>query len=83
MASSFLRSALALSVIFSLSMPVVQAADNTRTTDSEPATLFEGYQGVLPCTDCDGIDTRIRLNDDGSFVETDTYLQGRSGQLFA
>lgn len=48
MASSFLRSALALSVIFSLSMPVVQAADNTRTTDSEPATLFEGYQGVLP-----------------------------------
>ncbi|MGL4268745.1 MAG: copper resistance protein NlpE N-terminal domain-containing protein [Plesiomonas sp.] len=83
MASSFLRSALALSVIVSLSIPAVQAADSHPTADSVPATLFEGYQGVLPCTDCDGIDTRIRLNDDGSFVETDTYLQGRSGQLFA
>lgn len=32
------------------------------------------YQGVLPCADCEGIDTTLRLGADGTWQMTMTYL---------
>lgn len=35
------------------------------------------YYGVLPCADCEGIDTRVQLRQDNSFVLTQKYLGRR------
>lgn len=32
------------------------------------------YQGVLPCADCEGINTLFVMNEDGSYVITSEYL---------
>lgn len=37
------------------------------------------YVGVLPCADCDGIETHITLNHDGSYTATQTYLGKEDG----
>lgn len=39
------------------------------------------YRGVLPCADCEGIRTEIRLNADLSYEMTTQYL-GKSTELF-
>lgn len=38
------------------------------------------YKGVLPAADCDGIETTLTLNEDGSFVEKSVYL-GKEGSF--
>lgn len=37
------------------------------------------YEGVLPCADCEGIETTLELKDDETYVLTSTYL-GKSDQ---
>ncbi|OOF18701.1 hypothetical protein BZJ17_15985 [Salinivibrio sp. IB574] len=37
------------------------------------------YQGVVPCADCEGIETSLTLNDDNTYVLTKTYL-GKEGE---
>lgn len=32
------------------------------------------YMGELPCADCEGIETQITLNEDGTFAKKMTYL---------
>ena|SRR5690554_8196743 len=32
------------------------------------------YSGVLPCADCSGMETQLTLNEDHTYVLTDTYL---------
>lgn len=39
------------------------------------------YQGVLPCADCPGIETRVSLQQDGGFERTTRYL-GRDDRVF-
>jgi heat shock protein HslJ len=39
------------------------------------------YQGVLPCADCEGIETRIVLKKDGTFQRSLTYL-GKDDKVF-
>jgi heat shock protein HslJ len=39
------------------------------------------YQGVLPCADCPGIETRVSLQQDGGFERTTRYLD-RGEQVF-
>jgi len=36
------------------------------------------YQGVLPCADCEGIDTSLTLNDDDTFKLQRIYKKGKS-----
>lgn len=58
--------------------PVAIAAD-----DGEPFDL--AWQGVLPCADCAGIRTRLRLwrDDDGQAFELEeTYLGAEGGNVF-
>lgn len=39
------------------------------------------YQGVVPCADCEGIDTTLTLNQDNTYVLSKTYL-GKDGEAF-
>ncbi|WP_430615531.1 copper resistance protein NlpE [Flavobacterium sp. JP2137] len=38
------------------------------------------YKGVLPCADCEGIETVIELKDDNSYVVTTVYLTEKTGE---
>ena len=33
------------------------------------------FSGKLPCADCPGIETKLTLNEDGSFLLDETYLE--------
>lgn len=39
------------------------------------------YKGVLPCADCDGIETVLQINYDGTFLKQTRYL-GKSDKVF-
>lgn len=39
----------------------------------------QSYQGILPCADCGGVDMRLSLAEDGTFVLQETYLATRDG----
>lgn len=55
------------------------------TTDdtSENALDWVGtYQGVLPCASCEGIQTTLTLNQDGSYLLSSTYLGEAPGEVF-
>ena len=41
------------------------------------------FSGKLPCADCPGIETKLTLNDDGSFLLDETYLEKKDGQFNA
>ena len=42
---------------------------------SEMALDFHGvYEGTLPCADCEGIKTKLTINDDNTFVLNSEYL---------
>ncbi|HZH69821.1 MAG TPA: copper resistance protein NlpE [Flavobacteriaceae bacterium] len=42
---------------------------------SQIALDWQGvYKGVLPCADCEGIETEVTLNADGTYVITRLYL---------
>jgi uncharacterized lipoprotein NlpE involved in copper resistance len=40
------------------------------------------YQGVLPCADCEGIETRIELMADNRYVQQARYLGKKDAPLF-
>ena len=50
----------------------------TETPDmhtSEMALDYHGvYEGTLPCADCEGIKTKLAINDDNTFVLNSEYL---------
>lgn len=58
--------------VASTQLPV---GDTTQTSVDWAGT----YKGVLPCADCEGIETEVVLNDDGTFKHTTIYL-GKDGE---
>jgi copper homeostasis protein (lipoprotein) len=57
-----------------------QNPDNAHT--SENALDWAGvYKGVLPCADCEGIQTRLMLSADGNYQLSETYL-GEDSRAF-
>ena len=56
------------------SAPVADAAHNSRNALDWPGT----YTGILPCADCEGIETTITLRGDGTFEREQRYL-GKPG----
>ncbi len=52
-------------------------ADNSRNALDWAGT----YRGVLPCADCEGIETTVTLRADGSYTSASRYL-GKSAQSF-
>lgn len=64
--------------------PAAEAAKNTPDVSHSPKrTLdYQGYyKGVLPCADCEGIETELALNDTVHYVLTTRYL-GKSDAPF-
>ncbi|MDZ4748339.1 MAG: copper resistance protein NlpE [Saprospiraceae bacterium] len=55
-----------------------QAADSTMPTPpgyaNVSAELAGMYKGILPCADCEGIETVLVLNTDNTFLLKTTYL---------
>ena len=41
------------------------------------------FSGKVPCADCPGIETKLTLNEDGSFLLDETYLEKKDGQFNA
>ena len=41
------------------------------------------FSGKLPCADCPGIETKLTLNEDGSFLLDETYLEKKDRQFNA
>ena len=41
------------------------------------------FSGKLPFADCPGIETKLTLNEDGSFLLDETYLEKKDGQFNA
>ena len=57
------------------------AADNAHT--AENALDWNGtYKGVLPCADCEGIETELELNSDKTYEIKETYLGKGDGKPF-
>ncbi len=51
-----------------------------------PDPFSASWQGVLPCSDCEGIDTRLELNRDGDqwrYRLTENYIRAGEGQSFS
>ena len=40
------------------------------------------YKGVLPCADCEGIETKLELNQDKTYELKETYLGKGDGKVF-
>jgi uncharacterized lipoprotein NlpE involved in copper resistance len=54
----------------SLTSTTTAMPDNSSTSLDWPGT----YSGIIPCADCEGIETSITLNKDGSYFMTTKYL---------
>lgn len=39
------------------------------------------YLGTLPCADCEGVETKLEINFDGTFVLTENYLGKEDSQF--
>ncbi|GAB00845.1 MULTISPECIES: copper resistance protein NlpE [Acinetobacter] len=59
----------------------VVAVDSTHT--AENSLDWNGtYKGVLPCADCEGIETELELNADKTYELKETYLGKGDGKAF-
>ncbi len=41
--------------------------------------MQQSYQGVLPCADCSGLETSLFLDENGSYLLREVYLEGKDG----
>ena len=65
--------------------PAPPVAGATETPAPGGEALDATWQGVLPCQDCDGIQTRLRLIADGQgrrYELQESYLATEGGELF-
>lgn len=68
--------------------PAASTAPPTPSADAAPSmaqSLDAIWQGVLPCADCDGIQTRLRLLADAQgrrYELQETYLAEDGGEVF-
>jgi heat shock protein HslJ len=70
--------ALALLASGSLSPPQAQTAHNSR----DALDWAGAYRGILPCADCQGIETVVILKSDETFTTLSRYL-GKSDEVFS
>lgn len=53
------------------------------TQVEELKSMQQSWRGVLPCADCEGIETSLFLEKDGSWVMSQRYLGGKAPSTFA
>lgn len=52
----------------------------TTTTTDTTSNLSGNYEGTIPCADCPGIETKLTLNQDETFVLERNYLESKNGK---
>lgn len=62
--------------------PAIDAGTDGAHTARNSLDWAGAYRGVLPCADCQGIETVVVLADDGSYRHQSRYL-GRSDEVFS
>ncbi|GGD74162.1 META domain-containing protein [Lacimicrobium alkaliphilum] len=64
--------------------PALQSHNPDNAHTSENALDWAGvYEGILPCADCEGIQTRLMLSGDGHYQLSETYLgEGEKARAF-
>lgn len=61
---------------------VAQSAQSAAEHNARTALDWSGtYRGMLPCADCEGIETTIVLQDDGHYQQQSRYV-GKSSPVF-
>lgn len=84
MKTNLFLSAIAVLALISCNTKTENAGEVTSTETvefinehtSEHSLDWSGeYHGVLPCADCEGIETTVRLNQDKTFTITEEYLK--------
>ena len=53
------------------------------TQVEELKPMQQSWRGVLPCADCEGIETSLFLGKDGSWVMNQRYLGGKAPSVYA
>lgn len=68
-----------------INTPVVKdsiAPKPDHSTAKNSLDVFGIYKGVIPCADCNGIETEVILNKDNSYVLSQQYLGKGSNKIF-
>ena len=60
-----------------------QAQPEEAAKSEAPKKHVGEFSGKLPCADCPGIEMKLTLNEDGSFLLDETYLEKKDGQFNA
>lgn len=51
--------------------------DGNMTEEALPEELIGTYTGTLPCADCEGIETTVVIEREGSFHKSDQYITNK------
>lgn len=53
--------------------------ETVKVEESKPADYYGTYEGTLPCADCEGIKTTLKINDDTTYELRSEYLGKKDG----
>lgn len=71
---------LAIGVLLAAVIPVLIGCHTRSLMQEEPLKpMAQSYRGILPCADCEGIDTSLFLSKDGTFILREHYQTAREG----
>ncbi len=57
---------------------ITEETNQEKAIDEEVANVMDwmgAYKGILPCADCEGIETTIMFNPDGNYQKTEIYIK--------
>lgn len=62
--------------------PIDRSSQTATADDSRTSLDWAGiYEGTTPCADCEGIKTTLRLNNDETYVMSQTYLKSGEDEV--
>lgn len=53
--------------------------ETVKVEENKPADYYGTYEGTLPCADCEGIKTTLKINDDTTYELRSEYLGKKDG----
>ncbi|WP_423148616.1 copper resistance protein NlpE N-terminal domain-containing protein [Rubrolithibacter danxiaensis] len=79
-----IKGLLAIGVCFLFSCVIKPEAQKRRLINVNDTIRSESYQGIIPCADCPGIKTTLKLvfGRDSTYTLSETYLERNNGKAF-